>query len=186
MFVERNAPVGAVQRVDSALRLNVHFHILYLDGVYVLDNASRYDGPLTFHDLPTPSGAETAAIAGRIADRVEAILRKYGRSLDPDEADSEPTEVQLEHPALVACYDAAALGVEVGGDRAGQPPLLLPTLRSAARGPVAGSLGDGLLRAPSLRLMSGEGTESAGDTALAGLPVAGDQFVWSAMGARPR
>jgi hypothetical protein len=45
-----------------------------------------------------------------------------------------PTEVQLEYPALAACYDAAALGVEVGGNRAGQP---------------------------TLRLMSGEGTESA-------------------------
>jgi len=137
--------VGAVQRVDSALRLNVHFHILYLDGVYVLDNASRYDSSLTFHDLPTPTRAETTEIAGRIADRIEVILKKHGRSLDPEDADSEPTEVQLEHPALAACYDAAALGVEVGGDRAGQP---------------------------TLRLVSGEGAESGGDTALPDLPVA--------------
>jgi hypothetical protein len=137
--------VGAVQRVDSALRLNVHFHILYLDGVYVLDNASRYDSPLTFHGLPTPSRAETADIAGRIADRVEAILKKHGRNLDPDMTDSELTDVQLEHPALAACYGAAALGVEVGGDRAGQP---------------------------TLRLMSGEPAESAKDTALPDLPIA--------------
>ncbi len=137
--------VGAVQRVDSALRLNVHFHILYLDGVYVLGDGRRYDSPLTFHDLPTPTRAETTEIASRIADRVEVILKKHGRSLHVDEADSEPTEVQLEHPALAACYDAAALGVEVGGDRAGQA---------------------------TLRLMSGERTESAKDTALPELPVA--------------
>lgn len=137
--------VGAVQRVDSALRLNVHFHILYLDGVYVLDNASRYDSSLSFLGLPTPTRGETTEIAGRIADRVEVILKKHGRSLDADEADSEPAEVQLEHPALAACYDAAALGVEVGGDRAGQP---------------------------TLRLMSGQGAESAKDPALADLPVA--------------
>jgi hypothetical protein len=56
---------------------HVHFHILYLDGVYVLDNASRYGSPLTFHSLPTPSRAETAAIAGRIADRVEASARHH-------------------------------------------------------------------------------------------------------------
>ncbi len=37
------------------------------------------------------------------------ILKKHGRSLDADEADSEPTGVQLRHPALAACYDAAAL-----------------------------------------------------------------------------
>src|SRR5690606_29758254 len=87
----------------------------------------------------------TTEIAGRIADRVEVILKKHGRSLDPDEADSEPTEVQLEHPALAACYDAAAVGVEVGGDRAGLP---------------------------TLRLMSGEAAESAKDAALPDLPVA--------------
>jgi hypothetical protein len=123
----------------------VHFHILYLDGVYVLDNASRYDSPLTFHDLPTPTRAETTEIAGCIADRVEVVLRKHGRSLEPDADDSEPTEVQLEHPALAACYGAAAMGVEVGGDRAGQP---------------------------TLRLMSGDGTGSARDTELPDLPVA--------------
>jgi hypothetical protein len=58
---------------------------------------------------------------------------------------SEPTEVQLEHPALAACYGAAAWGVEVGGDRAGQP---------------------------TLRLMSGDGTGSARDPELPDLPVA--------------
>jgi len=83
----------------------VHFHILYFDGAYVLDNANRYDSPLIFHDLPTPTRAETTEIAGRIADRVEVVLRKLGRSLDPDVADSEPTEVQLESRALAGCYD---------------------------------------------------------------------------------
>jgi hypothetical protein len=104
-----------VQRVDSALRLNVHFHILYLGGAYVLDNASRYASPLTFHDLPTPSRAETAAIAGRIADRVEAILRKHGRSLDPADADSEPIEVPLDPPALAARLAAPITGSPHGG-----------------------------------------------------------------------
>src|SRR5690606_15765029 len=50
----------------------------YLDGVYLLDNANRYDSPLTFHDLPTPTRAETTEIAGRIADRVEVIVKKQG------------------------------------------------------------------------------------------------------------
>ena len=45
--------VAAVQRVDSALRLNVHFHILCLDGVYVRECASDDGGPLIFHPLPT-------------------------------------------------------------------------------------------------------------------------------------
>jgi hypothetical protein len=114
-----------VQRVDSAVRLNVHFHIIQLDGVYLRHDAATDDDPLSFYPLPTPSRAETTRVAARIADRVEAILRKHGRSLDPDEADSDPTELQLDHPALAACYSAAASGVEVSGARAVQLALRL-------------------------------------------------------------
>jgi hypothetical protein len=164
--------VAAVQRVDSAVRLNVHFHIVQIDGVYLRQDAEADDGPLSFYPLPTPCRAETTRVASRIADRVNAILKKHGRSLDPDEADSDPTEPELDHPALAACYSAAALGVDVGGERAGQPPLLLPNLPSAGRGPVAGALGDGLLRAPSLRLVHGDGSQGSADAPLDDEPVA--------------
>jgi hypothetical protein len=88
--------VAAVQRVDSAIRLNLHFHILGLDGVYVRPDPDHHRGELTFHSLPTPTGEETDDIARRIADRIDAILKKHGRSLDPEESDPDPTEVQLE------------------------------------------------------------------------------------------
>jgi hypothetical protein len=87
------------------------------------DGASDDGGPLSFHALPTPTRSETTDIARRIADRVELILKKHGRSLDREFSDAAPTELQLEHPALAACYDAAALGVAVSGERAGQPAL---------------------------------------------------------------
>ncbi|MBX3252078.1 MAG: transposase [Myxococcales bacterium] len=48
-----------IQRSDSALRLNVHFHTLALDGVYVRDA----QGALVFHALPPPSGDEVAEVA---------------------------------------------------------------------------------------------------------------------------
>ena len=115
--------VAALQRVDSALRLNVHYHILALDGVYVADAQS-----LRFLPLPTPKRAEVADIARRTAERVEKILRAHGRSLDPEQGDAEPMKLQLEHPVLAACYDAAARGIAVSGDRAGQPTLRLITL----------------------------------------------------------
>jgi hypothetical protein len=137
--------VAAVQRVDSAVRLNVHFHIIQLDGVYLRQDAATDDDPLSFYPLPTPSRAETARVAARIADRVEAILKKHGRSLDPEQADSDPTELQLDHPALAACYSAAALGVEVSGARAGQP---------------------------ALRLVQGDGAQATSDAPVADEPVA--------------
>ncbi len=100
-------PMAMVGVAAGLLSFQSYFGFMTLLGVtalvggYVLDNASRYDSPLTFHDLPTPTRAETTEIAGRIADRVEVILKKHGRSSDPDEGDLEPTEVQLEHPLLL-------------------------------------------------------------------------------------
>ena len=50
--------IAAVQRTDSALRLNVHCHVLALDGVYVR-NATN--DALVFHTLPTPSRSDVEA-----------------------------------------------------------------------------------------------------------------------------
>ena len=42
--------VTLIQRFGSALNLNVHFHMLFLDGVYV----DRPDGSLRFHSVNRP------------------------------------------------------------------------------------------------------------------------------------
>ena len=109
--------VVSIQRTDSALRLNVHFHVLALDGVYVREDS----GELVFHELPTPTREEVADVAGRTADRIEQILRAHGRSLDPALGDDEPPPLCLDEPGLAACYSAAAQGISVTGDRAGRP-----------------------------------------------------------------
>jgi hypothetical protein len=97
--------VTIVQRFDSALRLNVHPHTLVIDGVYVPEGDSER---LAFYPLPAPTHAEVAAVAGRIADRAEAVMRKHGRWVDSDSADSEPDPLSLEQPVLSACYQGCA------------------------------------------------------------------------------
>jgi hypothetical protein len=77
--------VAATQRTDSALRLNVHYHVLALDGVYVRDES----GTLTFHALPTPTHEEVALVAARTAARVERLLQTRGRTLE-DDGDEQP------------------------------------------------------------------------------------------------
>ena len=69
--------VAAIQRTDSALRLNVHAHVLALDGVYVRE---REDGPLVFLPLPTPTSAEVADVARRTAERIEAAMSRQAKS----------------------------------------------------------------------------------------------------------
>ena len=114
----RTGAVTFVQRFDSGLRLNVHFHTLLLDGVYV---RQRDGGPLVFHELPAPSKDDVAVVARRTAERVTEILARAGRCLDP-ELDAGPSPLE-DQPALACIAGSAATGVDLLGPRAGQRTL---------------------------------------------------------------
>ena len=103
-----------VQRFDSALRLNVHSHVLALDGVYV----EREAGALSFMALPAPSADEVLDVAQRTAKRVGALLEKRRRTLDGD--DDAQALLAQDQPVLASCYSAAAEGKVLLGERAGQ------------------------------------------------------------------
>ena len=55
--------VTAIQRFGSVLNLNVHFHTLVPDGVFVPDGA----GGARFVPLPAPTDDDVAAICARVA-----------------------------------------------------------------------------------------------------------------------
>jgi hypothetical protein len=87
----RCGAVTVIQRFDSACRLDVHFHSIVLDGVYVEDAAGQ---PL-FRPLPAPTPAELAALVKAIVRRVERALRRRGFLGDQplDDAVAEAPEV---------------------------------------------------------------------------------------------
>jgi Putative transposase/Transposase zinc-binding domain len=116
--------VVAIQRTDSALRLNVHLHVLALDGAYVREP----EGALVFHALPTPSSKEVADIARRTAQRLGSAFQARGRPSPwqpADHIEPHPESVSLEQPGLFACHQAAAQGLSISGERAGLPALRL-------------------------------------------------------------
>ncbi|MBN1605896.1 MAG: hypothetical protein JW940_04655 [Polyangiaceae bacterium] len=113
-------------------------------------------GELGFHALGAPSSAEVADIAGRTARRVHQAFKKKGRPSPWDDehavVDSGETgPFAVEQPGLFACYQVAAAGVAVSGERAGQSVLRLvagdraqperSSGRVAATEPVAEALG---------------------------------------------
>ena len=101
--------VTVVQRFGSALRLNVHFHILVLDGGYLEDS----DGRLTFHCAHKPTTADVQELVTRISVAAEHWLALQGCGPD-DEVDSDPDDGQ-------ELLQAASLAGKVGlGRRAGQ------------------------------------------------------------------
>jgi len=76
-FTRKTAQTGAVtliQRFGSALNLNIHFHMLFLDGVYV---GSTDDSP-RFRRAKAPTGAELARLSETIARRIGRYLERRG------------------------------------------------------------------------------------------------------------
>ncbi len=71
----RSGAVNFIQRFDSALRLNVHFHALALDGVFVeLCEDSRplwgaRHGEPVFRRMPPPTDEEVVMLVEKIARR---------------------------------------------------------------------------------------------------------------------
>ena len=70
----RTGAVTLIQRFGSALNLNIHFHMLFLDGVYV--DASH--GAARFRWVRAPTSAELTRLAHTIARRVGRFLERQG------------------------------------------------------------------------------------------------------------
>ena len=85
-FTRKTAQTGAVtliQRFGSALNLNVHFHMLFLDGVYT----TTPWGKSRFHRTNAPGQQELVALVHTISHRVAGFLEREG-ILERDEQNS--------------------------------------------------------------------------------------------------
>jgi len=101
-FTKSTAYTGAVtliQRFGSALNLNIHFHMMYLDGVFAED---AY-GKIRFHRIKAPTGNELAVLVHRISQRVAKFLQRRG-FLEADEQGSYLSLETSEDEAMQQLY----------------------------------------------------------------------------------
>jgi hypothetical protein len=105
----KTGAVTVIQRFNSALGANPHFHTLFLDGVYTFPIGRA---PV-FHPTPAPTNEDVARVAAAVFRRVERRL-----------ADREPGAVQRrfveDAPVLAAMAEAAVGGVVATGPRRGR------------------------------------------------------------------
>jgi hypothetical protein len=76
-FSRKTAQTGAVtliQRFGSALNLNVHFHMLFLDGIYT---ETKY-GKTRFQQTIAPNQQELTDLVHTISHRVAEFLERMG------------------------------------------------------------------------------------------------------------
>ncbi len=67
----KTGTVTLIQRFGSALNLNIHFHMLFLDGVYSFDHARP-----KFHRASRPTPAELVRLLPTISTRVARLLER--------------------------------------------------------------------------------------------------------------
>ena len=68
--------VTLTQRFGLALNLNLHFHALFIDGVF----SSKSRGELRFHRVNALTSKELNALVATISERVARYLEGQGRS----------------------------------------------------------------------------------------------------------
>ena len=79
-FIEKGlcGAVAAIQRFDSQLRLYVHFHVLFMDGLFEITDEAAH-----FHEAGPPGDAHLLRVSQRVAHRVGRLIVRRGY-LDED------------------------------------------------------------------------------------------------------
>jgi hypothetical protein len=70
----KTGAVTLIQRLGSALNLNIHFHMLFLDGAYI----EHCDGSSRFRWVKVPTTADLTLLAHTIVHRVGRFLERQG------------------------------------------------------------------------------------------------------------
>lgn len=113
-FGLRGGQCGAVtfvQRFCSALNLNVHFHMLALDGLSV----EGVDGCPEFHPLPAPEDVEVVRLTALVSRRIQRLIeRRYG------DLNSEAAGLARDEAGLAGLYAASLRGRIASGPNVGK------------------------------------------------------------------
>lgn len=127
----RTGAVTLIQRFGSALNLNVHLHILFLDGAYTFSGNRP-----TFHRARPPAGEELNRLLDVLSKRIVRVLERRGLLI----ADPEHCCLDLELGSSLEHLQAASVHYRIAiGPHAGRKALTLysvPPLEEASSNPL--------------------------------------------------
>jgi hypothetical protein len=121
--------VTLIQRFGSALNLNIHFHMLFLDGAYLFKGAN----PPLFRHVAGSSANELQRLVEQVGAQVGQVLERHGL-----------IERDIENAWLATDFEAGPLDDLIGhsityriavGPRAGQKLFTLQTVPPRPQGP---------------------------------------------------
>jgi hypothetical protein len=116
----QSGSVTQIQRWGGAANLNVHYHAVFLDGVYA---DPENTGAPEFYPLPAPDDQEIGRVAASSARGIIRLLERRGLLSEHGDAAEDP--LQDQEPLLAACA-AASLRYRIAtGARTGKPVMRL-------------------------------------------------------------
>ncbi|MDC9197232.1 transposase [Escherichia coli] len=113
--VAKTGAVTLIQRFGSALNLNVHFHMLFLDGVYV----EQSHGSARFRWVKAPTTPELTQLTHTIAHRVGRYLERQGL-LERDVENSYLASDAVDDDPMTPCWGTRSLTVSLSVHRRGE------------------------------------------------------------------
>ena len=125
-FTRSTAQTGAVtliQRFGSALNLNIHFHMLFLDGVFT----EPADGGLRFQPTKALTAAELSELAHTLAFRIGRYLERQGL-LERDAENSYVVGDEIDAGPLAQLQGASITYRVAVGPQQGRKVFTLQTL----------------------------------------------------------
>jgi len=113
----RTGAVTLIQRFGSALNLNPHLHMLFLDGVYAFSG-----GKATFHRARCPQRDELVKLLHSLSGRIVRLLERRGLII----ADEQRATLELETGTALDQLLAASINYRIAvGPHAGRKALTL-------------------------------------------------------------
>lgn len=117
-----------IQRFGSALNLNIHFHMSFLDGVYEVDSGGAIG---RFHGIKPPTSLEVSLLLGKISERIARLLEQAGY-LEREEGDGLKLE-GFEDEAMNHFQGSSMTYKIAVGSQKGRKVLTIKTLPSRDR-----------------------------------------------------
>jgi hypothetical protein len=113
----RTGAVTLIQRFGSALNLNVHLHMLFLDGAYQF-----HGNRVTFHRARRPDNSELTGLLDTLSRRIVRVLERRGLLI----ADPVDPYLDLEPGSSLDQIQAASIAYRISlGPNAGRKALTL-------------------------------------------------------------
>ena len=129
----KTGAVTLIQRFGGSINLNIHFHQLFLDGVYELDEERK---PSKFHKTKAPTQPELNEVLNKIIDKTVKHLEKRGLIVK-DEEDHFQLDLS-EEDALARLQAGAATYRFTLGPNKGKKALTLKAMPDTDHGAKQG------------------------------------------------